>query len=250
MPTINSWSCPWCSTGFWVQRTGYKDLESSTWSPNLIIEYQSTMLSGQTLPKYFPHIFKIRLSHKLYSHRKLNIQNAPLSFSAQPCAAFQYDSTWYSHSIISYHQASPSPRAPDHYHQWLMKHFITHVKGAHLLGPSLSSSHRKKGDDAHPESWALQYRLERMCWFGRLKIQQAGVKAQAGALAHLKVRIHVMKHCRKDNDTDPLLDLLLPLPTKHFLSGFPIFCIFLKVGETAGRGDALNRTTNSTQSPR
>lgn len=52
------------------------------------------------------------------------------------------------------------------------------------------------------------------------------------------------------DDTDPLLDLLSPLPTKHFASGIPIFCIFLKVGETAGRGDPLNITTNSTESPR
>lgn len=53
--------------------------------------------------------FKIRLSHKPYSHRKPNIQNDPLPFSAQPYAAFQYDSTWYSHPVISYHQAPPLP---------------------------------------------------------------------------------------------------------------------------------------------
>lgn len=34
----NSWSRPWCSTGFWAQRTSYRDLESSVWSPNLIID--------------------------------------------------------------------------------------------------------------------------------------------------------------------------------------------------------------------
>lgn len=39
------------------------------------------------------------------------------------------------------------------------------------------------------------------------------------------------------DDTDPSLDLLLPPPTKQFASGIPIFCNFLKVGETAGRGD-------------
>lgn len=32
----NSGSCPWCSRGFWAQGMGYKDLLSSTWSPNLI----------------------------------------------------------------------------------------------------------------------------------------------------------------------------------------------------------------------
>lgn len=51
------------------------------------------------------------------------------------------------------------------------------------------------------------------------------------------------------DDTDPLLDLLLLPPTQHFAPGIPIFCIFLKVSETAGKGDVLNSTTNSSPSP-
>lgn len=106
------------------------------------------------------------------------------------------------------------------------------------------------------------------------------MKAQAGALAHWKVRIHVERERGQEkqspapgqaapahswlldvfngdevlqegyDDTDPSLDLLLPPPTKQFASGIPIFCNFLKVGETAGRGDALNSMTNSLESPR
>lgn len=157
-----------------------------------------------------------------------------------------------------------------------MKHFITHVKGAQLLGPSLSSSHRKKGDDAHPESWDLQYKLERIWEVKNSSIRSEGTGRCPSPLKSEDSRgereqetqspapgqtvpahswlLDVFK-CDEalqegHNDTDPLLDLLLPLPTKNFDFGIPIFCIFLKAGETAWTGDAINSTTNSPQSPR
>lgn len=146
----NSWSCPWCSRGFWAQRTGYKHLVPRGLQILLVLlltalEHQPAMLSEQILPKYFHHIFKIRLSHKPISHRKPNIQNHPLSFSAQPCGAFQYDSTWYSHPTISYCQASPLSQGP-----WPPASPVTHEALNHTCGrssaqgPSLSSSQKKR----------------------------------------------------------------------------------------------------------
>lgn len=60
----------------------------------------------------------------------------------------------------------------------------------------------------------------------------------------------VMKHCRKDMMTQ-ILRWIFCYYHQHstLLLVSVFFCIFLKVSETAGRGDVLNSTTNFSPSP-
>lgn len=64
------------------------------------LKCQPTTLSGEILPKHSPHIFKIKLLHEPYSHRKPNIQKL---FSPIFCMALCCLSVWLNTAQSSHH---------------------------------------------------------------------------------------------------------------------------------------------------